>query len=118
VVNCESVQAGDKVIYVASGWGRGHREVRTVARLTATQLITDGNPGGRFRRRDGIEVCDRQYGGRGIVKPATPDLIAEVEAEQEHRRLVDFLDGAVTWKKQPLATLRAVADIVRAGGVL
>ena len=76
----QNVQPGDRVIY--SEGTTGHRSIRTVERVTKTQIILPKNM--RFRRTDGRAVGSSPYTLRSI-QVATEDLVAKVTDEQVRR---------------------------------
>lgn len=104
------LQVGDEVVTMRSGVGCKHGTLTAVARLTPTQIITDG--GGRFRRMDGHGVGKSGYYFSWIKKPSVTRLAA-IKADSSFARV-----KAIDWNGVPLATVEAVLVLVAKASVL
>jgi hypothetical protein len=107
-----SIQPGDRVIVDFGGW-RGDHQIRTVERLTATQIVCIS--GDRFRRDDG-----RRVGGGGWI--LTGDEAARAHATLHAHVARDRLTGALRDLRERAAKLDAdavdaITAAVRALGV-
>lgn len=107
-----AIQPGDRVIVDFGGW-RGDHQIRTVERLTATQIVTTDNA--RFRRDSG-----RIVGGSGQVlfgddaTRAHAILHAQVARDRLTSALRDLRERAA---KLDADAVDAITAAVRALGV-
>jgi hypothetical protein len=82
------VKVGDLVVIEPASFGRyKSRQIKEVERVTRTHFLAGDY---RFFRKDGAEV--RAVSGfetRAWAYPGTPELLAEVEAENRYRRATE-----------------------------
>ena len=73
------LKPGDQV-FVRDCRRKGNDRIETIERITKTQIILSHN--NRFRIKDGHEIGGDLWWKKSI-RPATPDLTAEVKREDE-----------------------------------
>jgi len=100
-----ALKAGDAVIFEYGDYGNAIREVKTVNRITKTQIIVA--PNGRFRKSDGCSI-----GGTYRIYPATPEEIECVHEEVALRKYRLVL-SKVDWKKVSDKVVRSVIAVLR-----
>lgn len=83
-----ALKPGDKVIL---HYGYVTREVKTVERLTATQVLLKRNGiDWRFRKHDGWEVGTWGHNS-AMIKPYDPAIVAEIRLEHLHRKVLNAM---------------------------
>jgi len=95
----DSLKPGDRVIVC----GRWANSLRTVERLTKTQIVLKGS---KFRKSDGGLVGADSYNYAYLRSP-TEQRVNDIM----HQRACDKI-GKVAWKVLPLETLNKVLEIV------
>jgi len=102
--------AGDVAVRTSP---RGDLSLVTIERVTAAQIVADGQ---RYRRRDGRAIGSRDgFYERATIEVATPELLAHIEAERARRGVMRML-GKLTrpFTDFEVATLAPVlADLLR-----
>ena len=101
---------GDNVIV---NFGERTERLRTVARVTATQIILAGE-GCRWRKKTNLPVGHRDAWDFPHLYEPTPERLTEME----HRRLLQRLSNVprAVWLTLDLATLKHIDDLVFAAG--
>lgn len=103
----DKLKPDDEILYVESKRGFKRIVRLVVERRTTTQIVMKN--GSRYRASDG-----KLLGGTCFEKlpfPAPDDEMQAVTLEYERGRLAMRLE-ALNWRKIPLETLRAVAELL------
>lgn len=104
-----TAKAGDEVyVCQGGGWSR-HMELRTVERVTETQVIVAGT---KYRRRDGRVVGDTRWSSRYLVEP-TPELRADISEERRRQELLARIRD-VTWRDIETDVLARIIAVLEA----
>ncbi len=106
------LKPGDSVIEERNNVYGCNRTIYVVIRVTKTTLWIGqpGSEGVRYRRDNGRQVGWLGYGAPTAI-PATPELIAEVEAERRRRTLVRLLRDT-KWDQLSLSTLDQIVALL------
>lgn len=104
----ESLGTGSVVIMCQPGYGATTRVVRTVTRVTPTQLVIGS---GRFRRSDGFQIASGWH--HAWLEEATPERIEKARAEERRRANYDLVRHQ-SWQALDDATLEQIAALLRA----
>lgn len=108
-------QPGDRVAVLSTApYGGDRVDLATVERVTATQVVLEGDR--RFRRDDGREVGATRQGGYGVVaelRPLDDPPVRQLRAEQAVTRLVRRIGAARdTHRREPLTALDVIEQEV------
>jgi hypothetical protein len=103
----ESVKVGDQLIRRC----RAEKSVVRVARVTATQIITE--KGGRFQKASGREVGKHDLWGMVSVDVPEPGEVEDIAAEARRAALAFHLSNA-KWYTMPMETLEAAHRLLAA----
>lgn len=99
--------AGDGIVFDdGNHWGRSVT-VRTVKKVTATQIVLNNDL--RFRRDSG-DIIGRSF--RSFSFPKLRHVTTELLESIEHARIVKSL-GSTKWESLPLGVLRDVEVMMR-----
>jgi hypothetical protein len=104
----DGLKVGDAVVIGHWSPTRQRREVVHVQRVLKASV--DVGPAYRFRRSDGRSVGGSAW-HPGTIEEATPELVAEVRAENERERLMTNVQS-VLWDELTTDELRRVMAIV------
>lgn len=111
VTSLSDLKVGDSVIHDTSRYGYPNRAIATVTKVTRTQIAISPRDQ-RFNRQTGREVGSSGSYTAAHLYVATPELVAEVNAEHEKRTLERRLSD-IEWGRVPLETLRTIYNTLR-----
>jgi hypothetical protein len=104
----DGLAVGDQMVLSEGSWP-ARRSVVPVVRLTKTQIIVDADGRQRrFTRRGYWHEVGRHGYHTPSLSRATPELLAQVEAENYRAGLIRRIESVHTWRGLPTATLAAV----------
>lgn len=103
----QELKAGDSVVVSGAGW-HDVQEIEKVERVTKTQIILAGDQ--RYRKDDGHKVGGSAW-RRGWLSQATPELVAQVQADELNRRLTVRMEDT-KWKQVSLSKKERIAAIL------
>lgn len=104
------LKVGDKVIVVCSGFTQ-ERTVATVVKAFKAYVILDDEEDRKWRRSDGHYVGSTGY-HRPRIQPATPELIAAVNAENHKAKLVNRLRYHTDWGNVSITALERIVALL------
>lgn len=102
-ITLENIQAGDTAYMSIGHYGTLHK--LTVTKVTATQIVC--SDGERYKRTNGYRIGDHSRWSTPTLSPATPEIEAEYQRQQNLSRL-----KAINWNEQSDETLAAIVALL------